>query len=176
MQYVRGSTDTPYGALRAKHGHPEPFTLTHVEIGNEDDLNGGCSSYPARFTAFYNAIHGAYPDINIIASTRNDNRLPSPKLDGMWMDQHHYLTPDQFVALFNEFDHVDRSHPVFVGEYAVTRTNSGGSMSFPNMIGSVGEAVYMIGLERNSDVVLMAAYAPLLQHFNSTQWTVSLPS
>ncbi|KAL2008439.1 hypothetical protein VTN00DRAFT_6633 [Thermoascus crustaceus] len=174
IEYVRGSIDTPNGALRAKDGHPEPFKLTHVEIGNEDDLWGGCSSYPERFTAFYNAIHPAYPDINIIASTRNDSCLPSPRLDGMWMDQHHYLSPDEFVASFDEFDHVDRNHPIFVGEYAVTSTNNGADMSFPNIIGSVAEAVYMIGLERNSDVVLMAAYAPLLQHFNSTQWIPDL--
>ena len=167
-----GSEDTPNGALRASHGHPEPFPLAHVEVGNEDDLSNGCESYASRFTDFYNAIRAAYPDLVIIASTTNDDCLPNPKLEGMWTDQHHYLNPDEFVGLFNEFDNKDRSFPVFVGEYAVTLDVSGGSLERPIMIGSVAEAVYMIGMERNSEVVMMAAYAPLLQHFADTQWTV----
>lgn len=171
LKYITGSTSTTYGALRASHGRTEPFALTHVEIGNEDFLQGGLASYAARFTAFHDAIKAKYPDIIIIAST--DQGLPSPKPAGMWIDIHYYLRPDQFVALFNTYDNYDRNYGIFVGEYACTKSNTGATNWWATLIGAVSEAVFMIGMERNSDVVKMAAYAPLMQHFNSTQWAVS---
>lgn len=90
----------------------------------------------------------------------------------MWIDIHYYLTPDQFVARFNTYDHYDRKFGIFVGEYACTKSNAGVTNPWPTLVGAVAEAVFMIGMERNSDVVKMAAYAPLMQHLNSTQWTV----
>lgn len=126
--------------------------------------------------AFYNAIHAAYPTITLIASTADPKDLPNPLPAGVWKDIHHYLEPDQFVASFNEFDNVDRKVGMFVGEFASTMWNGGAKSYWTSVIGSVSEAVYMIGLERNSDVVKMACYAPLLQLWNSTQWTVSFPS
>ncbi|KAH0608416.1 uncharacterized protein H6S33_001550 [Morchella sextelata] len=172
IEYITGSTSTTYGALRASHGRTEPFALTHVEIGNEDFIAGGLASYAARFTAFHDAIKAKYPDIIIIAST--DQGLPSPKPAGMWIDIHYYLRPDQFVALFNTYDNYDRNYGIFVGEYACTTSNAGGRNWWATLIGAVSEAVFMIGMERNSDVVKMAAYAPLMQHFNSTQWAPDL--
>lgn len=90
------------------------------------------------------------------------------------MDQHHYEEPDAFVASFNEWDNADRAFPIFVGEYACTTANDGSTNWWTFIQTSCAEAVYMIGMERNSDVVKMAAYAPLLQLFNSTQWAVSI--
>ena len=138
-----------------------------VEIGNEDMLGGGCESYVERFTAFYDAIHAAYPDLTIIASTDQSSCLPSKLPEGAWVDYHNYNTADKLVGLFGQFDNKDRSVPYFIGEYSCQQDND-----WPFMQGSVAEAVYMIGIERNSDVVKMAAYAPLLQLVNSTQWTV----
>lgn len=86
--------------------------------------------------------------------------------EGAWLDFHDYNTADGLVSEFNLFDNKDRSVPYFIGEY------SRWEIEWPSMKNSVAEAVYMIGLERNSDVVKMAAYAPLLQLVNSTQWTV----
>lgn len=137
-----------------------------VEIGNEDYLGGGCDSYPERFTAFYNAIHAAYPDLTIIASTSNSSCLPSSMPNGTWVDYHDYNSPDGLVGQFNYFDNIDRSVPYFIGEYAQN------GVDMPIMQGSVAEAVFMIGFERNSDLVKMASYAPLLQLVNSTQWKV----
>lgn len=137
-----------------------------VEIGNEDNLGGGCESYAERFTAFYDAIHKQYPDLTLIASTDNASCLPSNLPEGAWLDYHIYNSADGLVSQFNMFDNKDRSVPYFVGEY------SRHEIEFPNMQGSVAEAVFMIGLERNSDLVKMAAYAPLLQLLNATQWTV----
>jgi len=166
IQFVLGDSSTTYGSLRATYGHEEPFNVNLVEIGNEDNLGGGCESYAERFTAFYDAIHAAYPDLTLIASTDNASCLPSTIPEGAWVDFHDYNTADGLVSEFNLFDNKDRSVPYFIGEY------SRWEIDWPSMKNSVAEAVYMIGLERNSDVVKMAAYAPLLQLVNSTQWTV----
>lgn len=141
-----------------------------VEIGNEDNLGGGCASYPERFTAFYDAIHAKYPDLTLISSTADSGCLPDEMPEGTWVDYHNYNTPDNLVAQFGQFDNINRTVGYFIGEY------SRWEITWPNMKSSVAEAVYMIGFERNSDLVNMAAYAPVLQLVNSTQWTVSDPS
>ncbi|KAE8387391.1 Arabinosidase A [Aspergillus alliaceus] len=169
LEYILGDSSTRYGSLRASHGRKEPWKLTMVEIGNEDMLGGGCASYAARFTAFYDAIHAAYPDLTIIASTDQSNCLPSKLPEGIWVDYHNYNSADNLVKQFNQFDNHDRSVPYFIGEYSCQQNND-----WPFMQGSVAEAVYMIGIERNSDLVKMAAYAPLLQLVNSTQWRPNL--
>ncbi|KAL4891408.1 Arabinosidase A [Aspergillus ambiguus] len=170
LEYVLGDSSTTYGKLRASYGREDPWNVTMVEIGNEDNLGGGCESYAERFTAFYDAIHNAYPDLTLIASTDNSSCLPSTLPEGAWVDYHNYNTPDELVDQFSMFDNTDRSVPYFIGEY------SRWEITWPNMQGSVAEAVFMIGLERNSDVVKMAAYAPLLQLVNATQWTPDLIS
>lgn len=166
FQFVLGDSSTNYGSLRASNGRRDPFNVTMVEIGNEDNLGGGCESYAERFTAFYDAIHKVYPDLILIASTDNSSCLPSTLPEGVWLDYHDYNTPDGLVEQFAKFDNMDRAVPYFIGEY------SRWEIEWPQMQGSVAEAVFMIGLERNSDVVKMAAYAPLLQLVNGTQWTV----
>lgn len=163
-----GDASTTYGSMRASYGRSDPFKLTMVEIGNEDNLGGGCDTYSERFTAFYNAIHSAYPDLTLIASTDDSSCLPSSMPQGVWVDYHDYNTPDGLVSQFSMFDNKDRSLPYFIGEYAQN------NVPWPIMKGAVAEAVFMIGLERNSDLVQMASYAPLLQLVNSTQWTVCL--
>ncbi|KAJ5106074.1 hypothetical protein NUU61_003421 [Penicillium alfredii] len=168
LEYVLGDKSTKYGALRASYGRDDPWPLKMVEIGNEDNLGGGCQSYSERFTAFYDAVHKAYPDLTLIASTSEKSCLPSSMPKGAWMDYHDYNSPDGLVGQFNYFDNSDRSVPYFIGEYAQN------GVDWPIMQGSVAEAVFMIGLERNSDVVKMAAYAPLLQLTNSTQWKPNL--
>lgn len=140
-----------------------------VEIGNEDMLGGGCDTYAERFTAFYDAIHAAYPHLTLIASTNEQSCLPSSMPDGSMVDYHGYNSPDGLVSQFDYFDNVSRNVTYLVGEYAQTGSD------YPIMQGSVGEAVFMIGMERNSDLIKMASYAPLLQLTNFTQWTVCGP-
>ncbi|PYI15696.1 Arabinosidase A [Aspergillus violaceofuscus CBS 115571] len=168
LEYILGDKSTTYGALRVSHGQKEPWSLTMVEIGNEDNLGGGCASYPERFTAFYDAIHAKYPDLTLISSTADSSCLPDEIPEGTWVDYHNYNTPDNLVAQFGQFDNINRTVGYFIGEY------SRWEITWPNMKSSVAEAVYMIGFERNSDLVKMAAYAPLLQLVNSTQWTPDL--
>ncbi|OJJ98875.1 hypothetical protein ASPACDRAFT_1881644 [Aspergillus aculeatus ATCC 16872] len=168
LEYILGDKSTAYGALRASHGQDEPWSLTMVEIGNEDNLGGGCASYPERFTAFYDAIHAKYPDLTLISSTADSGCLPDEMPGGTWVDHHNYNTPDNLVAQFSQFDNINRTVGCFIGEY------SRWEITWPNMKSSAAEAVYMIGFERNSDLVKMAAYAPVLQLVNSTQWTPDL--
>ncbi|RAH78090.1 glycoside hydrolase [Aspergillus japonicus CBS 114.51] len=174
LEYVLGSTATTYGALRAKNGRTEPWPVKYIEVGNEDNVQGGCSTYASRFTAIYDAIHAQYPDLIIIASTTSSSCLPATLPTGAYTDIHHYLSPDSFVALFNEFDNYSRDHPLLVGEYASTTGNDGSTTYWSYMQGSCAEAVYMIGLERNSDVVKMASFAPLLEHFDMAEWSPDL--
>ncbi|KAI5296449.1 hypothetical protein KEM52_002408 [Ascosphaera acerosa] len=174
LEYVLGDASTPYGSVRAKNGRKEPWPVKMVEIGNEDNLNG-CSSYGSRFMALYNRIHAEYPDLTIVASTSASGCLPKPWVpEGVVTDIHHYLSPSQFVSSFSEFDHWNRSRPVLVGEYASTKNDQGHQTYWQTLQGACSEAVYMIGMERNADVVKMASYAPLLEHFDMAQWSPDL--
>lgn len=175
LEFLFGDTTTTYGALRAEYGQTAPYIINMIEIGNEDNLANGCATYASRFTSIYNAIHAAYPDITLIASTTDASCLPAKMPDNTWTDIHYYLDPDQFVLQFNEFDSTSRENGngIFVGEYACVTDNSGATTYWTQMQGSCAEAVYMIGMERNSDIVKMASYAPLLEHYNMTQWSVS---
>ncbi|MFT3786923.1 MAG: alpha-L-arabinofuranosidase C-terminal domain-containing protein [Tepidisphaeraceae bacterium] len=163
IEYAIGPADSKWGSLRAKAGHPEPFKLRYIEVGNE---NGG-PRYNERYALFYDAIKKAYPDIKIISCVWG-GRANSRALE--IVDEHYYDTPQFFFREFNHFDKYDRNGPkVYVGEYAVTRGSGAG-----NLIAAVGEAAFMIGMERNSDVVAMASYAPLFTHVNGKRWNPDL--
>ena len=165
IQYVTGGPDTKWGAERAKDGHAEPFPLTYVEVGNEDwfDRSG---SYDARFAQFYDAIKKTYPQLQIIATTPVKSRVPDV------VDDHFYRTSEQFFEDTHHYDHTSRTGPkIFVGEWA-TREGS----PTPNMGAALGDAAWMTGMERNSDLVVMASYAPLLVNVNpgGMQWESDL--
>ncbi|KKY23140.1 putative alpha-n-arabinofuranosidase a [Diplodia seriata] len=187
LEFVLGDSSTKWGGVRASLGHPQPWALNFVEIGNEPNLGGGCASYASsRFLAFQSAIHAAYPALTVIAATADAKCLPDPIPAGVWVDYHNYGASPDLVRNFSQFDHVTRDVPVFIGEfsaYASQANQNPGEQDpndnafrnvYPYMGGSVAEAVYMLGWERNADVVRMGAYAPLLQLFNATQWTPDL--
>jgi alpha-N-arabinofuranosidase len=181
LEFLMGDTSTKYGALRASLGYPKPWKIKYVEIGNEDNLGGGEDSYIAyRWPMFYNAIHAAYPDILIISSTQDLASVGASHTSGT--DFHQYLRPDDFATQFELFDHSNRSYPILLGEYAVIQPNANGApvdwnaskMSYGSWVGAVGEAIYLLGAERNGDVVLGASYAPGFQNVNNFQWTVCI--
>jgi alpha-L-arabinofuranosidase len=151
IEYANGPVTSPWGALRAKAGHPAPFNLKYMEIGNE---NGG-PLYYERYALFYDAIKAKYPDFNLVACDWKG--LPKNRpLD--LIDSHSYSTPQAFRNMATRYDRYDRNGPkVYFGEYAVTQQAGNG-----NLRAAIGEAAFMTGLERNSDVVLMSSYAPLL--------------
>ncbi|MEY4386385.1 MAG: hypothetical protein RLY20_1668 [Verrucomicrobiota bacterium] len=164
IEYANGPTNTLWGGARARNGHPAPFNLKYLEVGNE---NGG-PAYRERWPLFVNAIHAKYPDIKFIANHWLGSYPTAPKPDVV--DEHFYDTPEWFMRHATHFDQYDRNGPkIFVGEYAVTR-----NCGLGNLRGAIGEAAFMTGLERNSDHVIMASYAPLLVNLNHRAWNPDL--
>lgn len=165
IEYVTGSTSTKWGAERAKDGHPAPFPLHYVEIGNEDffDKSG---SYEGRYTQYYKEFKQKYPDLQLIAT------MPIKGMKPDVVDEHYYMSADQSFKDAIHYDKTDRNGPrIFVGEWA-TREGS----PTPNLQAALGDAAWMTGMERNSDIVIMASYAPLFVNVNSgaMQWPTDL--
>ncbi|KAG1766667.1 glycoside hydrolase family 51 protein [Suillus occidentalis] len=191
INFVIGDSSTSKpAALRASLGHPEPFYLQYVEIGNEDFF--APNSYIYRWRDFVGSLTATFPQLKFIATS-----LPSyPTLDPIpkQYDNHVYQTPGWFAENAFYYDscqgscslhspHRDGTY-YFEGEYAVTSTNASdlygtftdGRLIYPNMQGSSGEAAFMTGLERNSDIVFAASYAPLLMNIANYQWSPNLIS
>jgi alpha-N-arabinofuranosidase len=165
IEYAAGDTGTKWGAERAKNGHAAPFPLHYVEIGNEDwfDRSG---SYDGRYAQYYKAIKQRYPDLQLIATAPIKSMRPDV------LDEHFYMAAEQSFADANHYDKVDRQGPkIFVGEWA-TREGE----PTPNLQAALGDAAWMTGLERNSDIVIMASYAPLFVNVNpgGMQWATDL--
>jgi alpha-N-arabinofuranosidase len=166
IEYVTGDANSTWGARRVKDGHPEPFQLRYVEIGNEDMFDRGTNSYETRFAQFYDAFKAKYPQLQLIATTRVTNRTPDV------VDDHFYRTAMQMQSDTHHYDEFDRNGPkIFVGEWA-TREGS----PTPNMNAALGDAAWMTGMERNSDLVIMSCYAPLFVNVNpgAMQWRTDL--
>jgi alpha-L-arabinofuranosidase len=164
IEYANGPVTSVWGSERAKNGHPEPFNLNYIEIGNEN----GQAPYAERWLLFTAAIKERYPDINLIANewAGSHPQKPVPEI----VDEHYYNNPDWFIWNANKYDYYDRKGPkIFVGEYAVTQNTGNG-----NLRGAIGEAAWMTGMERNSDVVIMSSYAPLLCNANHKAWPINL--
>ena len=165
IEYVTGGTNTKWGAERAKDGHPTPFALTYVEIGNEDWFDRS-NSYGGRYAQFYKAIKARYPQLQLIATTPVTTVKPDV------IDDHYYRSATEFFNDTHHYDKADRNGPkIFVGEWA-TREGT----PTPNMGAALGDAAWMTGMERNSDLIVMASYAPLLTNVNpgALQWDTDL--
>lgn len=169
IEYAVGPVTSKYGKLRAANGHPKPFPLKYVEIGNEQ--HG--PRYAERYNRFYKAIKGKYPQIKIMASMGigdvNKHTTDSMKAIDM-VDEHAYKPAGWAMRNYNHFDKYKRGNwDMYVGEYA---TNSG--VGAGNMNAALSDAVYIMSMERNSDLVKMSSYAPLLVNVNDVDWPVNL--
>ena len=165
IEYVTGPATSKWGAERAKDGHPAPFHLSYVEIGNEDQFDRS-GSYDGRYAQFYKAIKAQYPQLQLIATT------PVKSIKPDVIDDHFYRSAQQFFDDVHHYDATDRNGPkIFVGEWA---TREGGPTT--NFGAALGDAAWMTGMERNSDLVLMASYAPLFVNVNpgGMQWSGDL--
>lgn len=171
IEWAKGPADSKWGSVRAAAGRVQPFQLEYIGIGNEEKIT---PEFEERFRMIQNAIRENYPEVKIIGTS-------GPFSDGAdfergWeisrdlgvdiVDEHYYKGPDWMLANLHRYDSYDRNGPkVYLGEYA----------SWGNKIlNAVAEAAYMIGLERNGDIVEMASYAPLLARKGNTQWTTDL--
>jgi alpha-L-arabinofuranosidase len=167
IEYATGSTSTTWGARRAADGHPNPFNISYVEIGNEDwlDKSHTYDGDNGRFAQFYDAIHAKYPNLKIISTTKVTSRTPDVQ------DDHFYYSPTWMNDHSGYYDNVTRSATTktFVGEWA---TQEG--KPTPDMNAALGDASWLSGMLRNSDQVTMEAYAPLLANVNSYKWGTNL--
>ena len=174
IEFANGGTDTKWGKLRAEMGHPEPFNLKQIGVGNEQ----WGELYPVRLEKFVSAIRAKYPKMKICGSS-------GPSADGKdfdygWqemrrlkvdlVDEHYYKPPQWFFDNAGRYDSYDRKGPkVFAGEYAAH-----GRGDLNNWEAALSEAAFMTGLERNADVVYQATYAPLFAHVEGWQWKPDL--
>jgi alpha-L-arabinofuranosidase len=180
IEFANGDTTTQWGALRAHMGHPAPFHLTMMGVGNEQ----WDPQYIERYKVFEKAIKSKYPQIKLVSSAGPFSK--GPMFDYLWkelkdtradlIDEHYYMPPQWFLSNAARYDHYDRSKgpKVFAGEYAA-HTKEGPEAESRNTWGSaLAEAAFMTGLERNADVVKMASYAPLFAHVDAWQWRPDL--
>ncbi|MBR3088043.1 MAG: carbohydrate binding domain-containing protein [Prevotella sp.] len=174
IEFANGSTDTKWGKLRADMGHPAPFNLKQIGVGNEQ----WGELYPPRLEKFVKAIRARYPDIKICGTSGpsadgNDfdygwKEMKRLKVD--LVDEHYYKPPQWFLDNAGRYDNYDRKGPkVFAGEYAAH-----GDGEYNNWEAALSEAAFMTGLERNADVVWQATYAPLFAHVEGWQWKPDL--
>ena len=175
IEFANGGVDTEWGRVRAEMGHPEPFNLKYIGIGNEqwDKL------YPDYLEPFVKAIRKAHPEIRIVGSSGPDSE--GRQFDYLWpemrrlgadlVDEHFYRPYDWFLSQGARYDNYDRKGPkVFAGEYACHAQGR----KWNHFYASLLEAAFMTGLERNADVVHMATYAPLFAHVEGWQWRPDL--
>jgi alpha-N-arabinofuranosidase len=186
IEYITGPASSKWGALRAKAGHPAPFRLNYVEVGNEDffDKSG---SYDQRFVQFERAIKARYPQLQVISSVGFEQpeprRVRSVRPDVV--DEHYYRTVDTFLKMARgHYESYDRSgSKIFVGEWGAYETpfepwnaRSRGEAPTPNLRAAIGDAAWLTQMEKNSDIVIMHAYAPLLVNVSpgARQWRPNL--
>ena len=176
IDFANGPVTSPWGKLRAQMGHPAPFHLTMIGVGNEQ----WGPRYVDRYKVFAAELKAKHPEIKLVVSAG-----PSPDGDtfqSMWsswrslhadiVDEHYYMDPAWFLANSNRYDNYDRSGPkVFAGEYAAQSVSTTSPKNRNNWKTAISEAAFMTGLERNGDVVQMASYAPLMANVNAWQWT-----
>ena len=175
IEFANGSVETKWGKVRAEMGHPAPFNLKYIAIGNEQ----WDSIYPEHLEPFVKAIRKAYPQMKIVGSAGPNSE--GEQFDYLWpemkrlgadlVDEHFYRPADWFLSQGARYDNYDRKGPkVFAGEYACHIAGKKYNHFYPALL----EAAFMTGLERNADIVHMATYAPLFAHVEGWQWRPDL--
>jgi alpha-N-arabinofuranosidase len=179
IEFANGSADTRWGRLRAQIGHPAPFNLKMIGIGNEQ----WGERYIERYKRFAAVLKKAHPEIALISSSGPSSE--GKQFDYLWsnlrelkadiVDEHYYMAPRWFLANAHRYDKYPRTGPkVFAGEYAAQTSGVARPENRNNWEGALAEAAFITGLERNADVVTMASYAPLFAHVDAWQWTPNL--
>ena len=183
IEFANGGTDTTWGAVRAQMGHPEPFGLTMLGIGNEQWQTEKADFFE-RYVRFEEAIHGKYPEIKLIGSAGPD--ITSERYTAAWefygehkeqanfvyaVDEHYYVKPQWLFEHVDFYDEYDRTIKVFSGEYAAHPVSGMNMPQANNLEGALAEAAFLTGVERNADVVVLASYAPLFAKLGYAQWS-----
>jgi alpha-L-arabinofuranosidase len=179
IEFANGDVNSKWGALRAEMGHPQPFNLKMIGIGNEQ----WGQEYFERYEKISKAVKAKYPDVKLVSGTgpASDGELfeqaekALPKLNAEIVDEHYYKDPKWFRDNAKRYDNYDRNrYKIFAGEYAAQSHAIVSPDNKNNWECALSEAAFMTGLERNADVVYMTSYAPLFAHVNRWQWTPDL--
>jgi alpha-N-arabinofuranosidase len=179
IEFANGSIDAEWGKIRAEMGHPEPFNLKYIGVGNEQ----WGPDYFDRLKIFTETIKAKYPEIIIVSGTG-----PFPdgehfdyaekelkKMNAEIVDEHYYRPPGWFLENADRYDAYDRdSYKIFAGEYAAQSVAIASPNNKNNWQCAISEAAYLTGLERNADIVWLTSYAPLFAHVDGWQWTPDL--
>lgn len=184
IEFANGSAESGWGRVRAQMGHPAPFGLTLLGIGNEQ-WESEDADFFARYAAFEKAIHDKYPEIQLIGSAGPD--ITSEKYEKAWafykeeiakkenfvyaVDEHYYVKPEWLYEHVDFYDSYPRECRVFAGEYAAHPFNGMNRPDANTLEGALAEAAFLTGVERNADVVLLASYAPLFARIGYAQWS-----
>jgi len=179
VEFANGDINTKWGALRSEMGHPQPFNLKMIGVGNEQ----WGEEYFERYKVIAKALKNKYPEIRIISGTgpfaegelfeqaEKALTILKPEL----VDEHYYKSPQWFRENAGRYDNYDRDrYKIFAGEYAAQSLETVSPDNKNNWECALSEAAFMTGLERNADVVYMSSYAPLFAHVNRWQWTPDL--
>lgn len=176
VEFANGDINTPWGKVRAEMGHPAPFNLKMMGIGNE---NWG-PQYLERLALFTKAMKSKYPEIKLVNSSGTDPvgerfdllNTSLRKMKADIIDEHYYRAPEWFLKNATRYDNYDRKgSKVFAGEYAAQSSGIAKPSNRNNWECAIAEAAFMTGLERNAEVVQMASYAPLFAQAEGWQWT-----
>jgi alpha-N-arabinofuranosidase len=179
IEFANAGTDTPWGKVRAEMGHPSPFNLKFIGVGNEQ----WGTQYIERYKVFAKAIKEKYPQVSIVsgAGPFAEGELfdyasqELKQLNAEVVDEHYYKNPAWFLQNTKRYDAYDRKGPkIFAGEYAAQSKAVASPDNKNNWECALAEAAFMTGLERNADVVYLASYAPLFAHTEGWQWTPDL--
>jgi alpha-L-arabinofuranosidase len=179
IEFANGNATTKWGKLRTSMGHPKPFNLQYLGIGNEQ----WDEQYIERYKVFEKILKSRHPEIKIVSGSGPGSAgnlfdyawSELKKLSPDLIDEHYYMPPDWFLKNTGRYDKYDRKGiKVFAGEYAAHGREATESESRNSWFSALTEAAFMTGLERNADVVHMASYAPLLAHVEAWQWRPDL--
>lgn len=190
IEFANGDVTTKWGAIRAEMGHPEPFNMTYIGIGNEQWQTKEVDFF-SRYEKFEKAIHAVYPDMLLIGSAGPDVKTERWQTAWDWIharveenpdfvyavDEHYYVAPKWLYENVHFYDNYPRTAKVFSGEYAAHIPGRAGRFNCPeanSFEAALAEAAFLTGVERNADVVVLASYAPLIARLGSTQWSPDL--
>lgn len=200
IEFANGGVDTTWGRVRAEMGHPEPFNMDLIGIGNEQWQTDKADFFE-RYELFEKAIHEKYPEMRLIGSAGPDVKTPRYEEAWKWLhksvdariaaqkedaaipdfvyavDEHYYVRPAWLYENVHFYDEYPRTVKVFAGEYAAHVEGKGGRFNSPqsnNFEAALAEAAFLTGVERNADVVVMASYAPLIARLDYAQWSPDL--
>lgn len=174
IEYANGDASTEWGAKRIANGHAEPYNLKFIEIGNENyqaDAGQQSADYAERYYMFYKAIKEKYPEIITIGNVEawgTDNPTWRNDYPVELVDEHYYRSHSWMRQNYNKYDGYPRTIGIYNGEYAANAAGTYGT--YGNMNSALGEAVYMMGMERNSDICRMASFAPIFVNENDPCW------